>query len=44
MTVRCEVCRKCFEDDAELAAHDRTHTADERAGESLILYIQWSTE
>ncbi|XP_045456279.1 myoneurin-like [Melitaea cinxia] len=32
MTVRCEVCRKCFEDDAELAAHDRTHTADERAG------------
>ncbi|KAL0808834.1 hypothetical protein ABMA28_012507 [Loxostege sticticalis] len=32
MTVRCEVCRKCFEDDAELAAHDRTHTPDERAG------------
>ncbi|KAJ0169628.1 hypothetical protein K1T71_014813 [Dendrolimus kikuchii] len=32
MTVRCEVCRKCFEDDAELAAHDRTHTDDERAG------------
>ncbi|KAJ8704805.1 hypothetical protein PYW08_012125 [Mythimna loreyi] len=32
MTVRCEVCRKCFEDDAELAAHDRSHTADERAG------------
>lgn len=32
MTVRCEVCRKCFEDDAELAAHDRTHTQDERAG------------
>ncbi|CAG9790514.1 unnamed protein product [Diatraea saccharalis] len=32
MMVRCEVCRKCFEDDNELAAHDRTHTADERAG------------
>ncbi|XP_062526994.1 transcriptional repressor RHIT isoform X4 [Bombyx mori] len=32
MTVRCEVCRKCFEDDSELAAHDRTHTDDERAG------------
>ncbi|GBP11291.1 hypothetical protein EVAR_92831_1 [Eumeta japonica] len=32
MTVRCEVCRRCFEDDAELAAHDRTHTHDERAG------------
>ncbi|XP_072947099.1 uncharacterized protein [Epargyreus clarus] len=32
MTVRCEVCRKCFEDEAELAAHDGNHTADERAG------------
>lgn len=32
MTVRCEVCRRCFEDDAELAAHTDTHTPDERAG------------
>ena len=33
MTVRCEVCRRCFEDDSELAAHLDTHTSDERAGE-----------
>ncbi|KAI5632839.1 myoneurin isoform X1 [Phthorimaea operculella] len=30
--VRFEVCRTCFEDDAELSAHLATHTSDERAG------------
>ncbi|CAG9577550.1 unnamed protein product [Danaus chrysippus] len=32
MTVRCEVCRRCFEDDNELAAHATTHTSDDRIG------------
>lgn len=36
MTVRCEVCRKCFEDDSELATHSKTHTQDERNGRCSI--------
>ncbi|KOB73035.1 Zinc finger transcription factor KRAB-E2S, partial [Operophtera brumata] len=32
MTIRCSVCRRCFEHDDELAAHKALHTQDERDG------------